>query len=132
MNAKKIIFALLLLLSLTQTVLAAGGKEPTPEDILSKDSVRMPVLGPESSVALPTKDLKDEILPQAVNFFLGMVATISFCMFVYAGVNLVISQGNEEEMTKFKNMLLWSVIGLVFITMSFAIVKGVLQLQFLN
>lgn len=131
MNFKKIIFALLITLTLIQPVFAQVKRPPVPEDILPKSSVNQ--LGSTSSApVLPTKDFKDEIIPQAVNFFLGMVATISFGMFLYAGINLVIAQGNEEEMTKFKNMMVWAIVGLVLITLSFAIVKGVLQIQFLN
>ncbi len=131
MYTKKIIFALLITLALVQPVFAQVNRAPVAEDILPKSSVNQ--LGSTSSnPVLPTKDLKDDIIPQAVNFFLGMVATISFGMFLYAGVNLVISQGNEEEMTKFKNMMVWSIVGLVVITLSFAIVKGVLNLQFLT
>ncbi len=131
MNFKKIILALLITLTLIQPVFAEVNRPPVPEDILPKSSVNQ--LGSTSSApVLPTKDFKDEIIPQAVNFFLGMVATISFGMFLYAGINLVIAQGNEEEMTKFKNMMVWAIVGLVLITLSFAIVKGVLQIQFLN
>lgn len=132
MYAKKIIFALLITLALVQPVFAAGlNRPPVPGDILPKSSVSQ-LNSAGVAPALPTSDLKDDIIPQAVNFFLGMVATISFGMFLYAGVNLVISQGNEEEMTKFKNMMVWSIVGLVVITLSFAIVKGVLSLQFLT
>lgn len=121
-----------LLITLTLMILALQAAPlvfaaPSVESILPPASVQQ-IGGGAAQIA--TSDLKDKIVPDAVKLFLSVVATISFVMFLYAGINLVISQGNEEEMTKFKNMMLWAVVGLLFITMSFAIVKGVLQLQF--
>ncbi len=107
-------------------IFAAGRSTPKIHDILPQKSV-------EQSAGVnyvPTGDLEAEILPASIKMFLGVVATISFAMFIYAGVNLIISQGNEEEMTKFKSMLIWSVVGLVIITMAYAVVKGVLDLNF--
>lgn len=80
--------------------------------------------------ALPSGDLKLDIVPQAISILLGLAATVSFVVFVYAGIMLIIAQGNEEEVTKFKNILIWSLVGLLAITISYAIVRGIMQLSF--
>lgn len=83
-----------------------------------------------NQAAVPTKDFIKDVVPGLIKLFLGIAGTISFCVFVYAGVMMVVSQGNEEALKKFKDILIWSVIGLVCITMSYAIVRGITQLSF--
>ena len=85
---------------------------------------------PENVVdgAVPTGDLKMAILPQAIKILLGIAGSVAFGVFVYAGIQMVISQGNEEELTKTKNIFIWSLIGLAFITAAYALVRGVMQL----
>lgn len=80
--------------------------------------------------SLPTGNLKLEVVPTMIKIFLALSGSISMIVFVYAGVMLIISQGNEEEITKFKNILIWSVVGLIFVTTSYALVRGILQLVF--
>lgn len=77
-----------------------------------------------------TKELKTEVVPTAIKVVLGLAGTVSFGVFVYAGVMLIIAQGNEEDITKFKNILMWSLVGLIFITTAYALVRGVMQLVF--
>lgn len=128
--AKKYFLQFILFMSLMImpfSVFAQGPKTPTVEDILPKSSVQSLH---STANALPVSDFKEQLLPQVITLFLGVVGTVSFIIFMYAGVNLVISQGNEEEMTKFKTMLVWAVVGLILITMSFVIIKGVLELNF--
>ena len=67
---------------------------------------------------------------QAINIFLAVSGSISVIVFVYAGVMLIISQGNEEEITKFKNLLIWALVGTVFTTLSYALVRGIMLLVF--
>ena len=79
---------------------------------------------------LPTGDFRTSIIPKAIKLTLALVGTVSVIVFVYAGVMLVISQGNEDDIKKFKEMITWSLIGLVFIVASYAIVTGVMTLVF--
>ena len=79
---------------------------------------------------LPTRHLTLEILPRLIKILLALGGSISFIVFVYAGIMLIVSQGKEEELTKFKNILLWSAIGLAIISLSYAIVTGILNLSF--
>lgn len=120
-------FTTLIATLVPSAIFAAGRTTPKLDTILPVESVEDSATG---SSYIPTGDLETSILPAAIKMFLGLVATISFVMFIYSGINMVISQGNEEEMTKFKSMLIWSVVGLVIITMAYAIVKGVLALNF--
>lgn len=79
---------------------------------------------------LPTANLKMDILPQLIKVTLALVGSVSFIVFVYAGIMLVISQGDEEDMKKFKNILIWSLVGLLFITTSYLLVRGIMNIMF--
>ena len=84
----------------------------------------------EGQKSLPIGNFRTSIIPKAIKLTLALVGTVSVIVFVYAGVMLVIAQGNEEEIKKFKEMITWSLIGLVFIIASYAIVTGVMTLVF--
>lgn len=126
------IFILILLifgLTLVAPVPAADALNPSikekvdqilPTDIIKKGGKTL----------LPVGDLKEDIVPRAIRIFLMLMGTVSLIVFVYAGIMLIIAQGNEEEIKKFKTIIVWSLIGLVFITTSYAIVRGVMQLVF--
>ncbi|MBP9717901.1 hypothetical protein KBD59_01255 [Candidatus Gracilibacteria bacterium] len=104
---------------------ATERKAPSIENILPKTVGQREDSGKQS---LPTGNLKTEIVPTAIKMFLGFMGVISFVIFLYGGVMLVVAQGNEEEIGKFKKMLLWSVVGLVIILASYGIVDGVARL----
>lgn len=79
---------------------------------------------------LPTLRFKEDIVPQSIRIALALAGSVSIAVFIYAGIMLLIAQGNEEELKKFKDILVWSIIGLAFITLSYALIRGVMQLVF--
>ncbi len=107
---------------------AASGRV---NQLLPESSVRVNEEGQQAGrQALPSANLKTQILPKVIKTFLMLVGSLSLAVFVYAGVMLVIAQGNEEDITQFKNILLWSLVGLAFITASYAIVRGIMGISF--
>lgn len=61
-----------------------------------------------------------------VNIFLMIVGVIAAVMLVIGGVRYVISQGDEEQLEKAKNTILYALIGLIVIGLSAVIVNFVL------
>lgn len=106
----------------------ADTESDSVKKLLPASTVKKP--GASGGELIPTKDFRTEVLPQIIKTFLALMWAVSFGVFVYAGVSLVIAQGNEENIKKFKELLLWSIVGLLFITMSYAIVRGIMQLVF--
>ncbi|MBI4994244.1 hypothetical protein HZC21_01195 [Candidatus Peregrinibacteria bacterium] len=94
------------------------------------ESLVQPPINSTTQKALPTGNFRFEIIPKVIKLTLALVGTVSVIVFVYAGVMLVIAQGNEEDLKKFKEILVWSIVGLIFITVSYALVSGVMQLVF--
>ncbi|MEK7524033.1 MAG: hypothetical protein AAB588_03290 [Patescibacteria group bacterium] len=106
------------------------------QDLDAKIKTRLDEILPNKTVqingdqTLPKGNLYKEIVPQAINIFLMIAGVLSTGVFIYAGIMLIIAQGNEEEMTKFKNILIWSIIGSAFIVTAYAIVSGLLKISF--
>lgn len=61
-----------------------------------------------------------------INFFLGFLGLLAVVMVIYGGFLYVSSAGNEENVNKAKKILLYAVVGIVVIIVSFALVNTLL------
>lgn len=75
-------------------------------------------------------DLRSEIIPQTIQIILQIMGTISLVLFLYAGFLLVMRDGEEEKVTKARNLMMYSLLGVVVALLSYIIVEGVIQLNF--
>lgn len=69
-------------------------------------------------------DLKKFVF-DTIQFFLFFLGAIAVVMFIYAGILYVTSAGNDDNIGKAKNIMLYSAIGIVLIFASFAIVNTI-------
>jgi hypothetical protein len=58
---------------------------------------------------------------------LGIVGSLALLMFVYGGFLWMTSGGNEQKITKGKNVLVWATIGLAIIFLSYSLVGFVIK-----
>jgi hypothetical protein len=79
--------------------------------------------------SLPTGDLMSETLPKIIKIIMYAVGTVILIAIVYAGILLVIARGNEEEIKKAQNIIIYGAIGVVIIGVAYAIVYGISQLN---
>jgi len=61
-----------------------------------------------------------------VNFFLYFLGFIATVMFIYGGVLYVTAAGNDENVQKAKKVLLYAIVGILVILLSFAIVNTII------
>ncbi len=61
-----------------------------------------------------------------INFFLGFLGLLAVIMVIYGGFLYVSSAGNQEKVDSAKKILLYAVIGIVVIIISFALVNTLL------
>lgn len=61
-----------------------------------------------------------------LNYFLGFLGFVATIMVIYGGVLYVTSAGNPENVEKAKKILLYAVVGIVIILLSFAMVNTIL------
>jgi hypothetical protein len=66
------------------------------------------------------------IIGQVISVILGVVGSIALLMFVYGGVVWMTSSGNQEKITKGKNIIVWAIMGLLMIFASYGIIKFLL------
>ena len=69
-------------------------------------------------------DLEEEVFPRVLKFIFATSSFLIMIIFIYAGIRLVVSQGEEEELKTAKNMLIYSIIGAIIIMASYGIVIG--------
>lgn len=61
-----------------------------------------------------------------VNFFLGFLGILAVIMVIYGGVTYVTAAGADEAIGNAKKIILYSLVGIIIILLSFAIVNTVL------
>jgi len=68
----------------------------------------------------------DSLIKTVINALLFIVGAISILMIIIGGILYVVSQGDSGSVTKAKNTILYSVIGLIVALLAYAIVNFVL------
>ncbi|QQR84117.1 hypothetical protein IPJ72_02905 [Candidatus Peregrinibacteria bacterium] len=79
---------------------------------------------------VPTGTLLDDFIPQLIRLLFQFVSAAVLIAFLVSGVFFIISIGNEERVTKARQMLYFSLIGFAFVVLAFAIVKAVTSIDF--
>ncbi len=102
--------------------------QPTSSNLppSSSDTVSLtnPIGGTESSKAGITSI--PVLLGKIINSVLGIIGSLALVMFIYGGASWMLSGGNQEQVTKGKNIIIWAAIGIVIIFTAYALVKFVL------
>ncbi len=86
-------------------------------------------LTPSEPVTLPDPlgggTTPQTLIGKIINAVLGVVGSIALLMFIYGGFVWMTAAGNEQSVTKGKNILIWATVGLIIIFSSYALVKFV-------
>lgn len=67
-----------------------------------------------------------ELILTFLNFFLGFLGLIAVIMVIYGGILYVTAAGEQEKVDKGKKIIMYAVIGIVIILLSWALVSTVL------
>jgi len=60
-----------------------------------------------------------------INYFLGLLGLVAVAFLIYAGILMVTAGGNDEQVTKARKVIMYAVIGIVIILLSYTIVTFV-------
>jgi hypothetical protein len=82
--------------------------------------------------SLPEEQKFGELLAQVIFYLLIVANILAFISFLIAGVMMIISQGNDEELSKAKRIFTYTIIALVVCATALALVTGVSRIQFFN
>jgi len=66
-----------------------------------------------------------QIVPRLIDLMIKFVAPAVFIMMVISGLRFIYSMDNEEERTKAKKFFVFSVLGLMFILVSYSLMQAV-------
>jgi type IV secretory pathway VirB2 component (pilin) len=80
--------------------------------------------GDRAEVVVNNPDLR-ETLVSILNYFLGFLGLLAVAFIIYAGILMVTAAGDEEGVTKGRKIILYSIIGIIIIFLSFTIVTFV-------
>lgn len=86
----------------------------------------------QGRVSLPSGDFLGEIVPAIVTNIMYFVGFLIFIAFVYGGGIIVLGRGNEEEVSKAKQIILYSAIALAMVSLGYAIIYGIANLNLTN
>ncbi len=62
---------------------------------------------------------------QITNIIVGIVGSVAVLALIYGGLRYVISAGNEDDIEKAKNIIMYAIIGIVVIIIAYVIVQGI-------
>jgi hypothetical protein len=65
-----------------------------------------------------------------INIVLAVTGSLAFLSFTYGGIMMVTAEGDEAKYKKGRSVILMSVLALIIIAASYAIVLGISQLNF--
>lgn len=68
------------------------------------------------------------ILAGIVQFLLAITGSLALVSFTVGGIMMITAQGKDEQISKGKGVLMWSVLALIIIAVSYAIVLGISRL----
>jgi cytochrome bd-type quinol oxidase subunit 1 len=79
---------------------------------------------------VPEGDIIEDFIPQFIRLLFRFASLAVLIAFVVSGIMFVVAFDNEERVTKAKQMLYYSIIGFAFVTLAFAIVKAITDIDF--
>jgi len=67
-----------------------------------------------------------QVVGNIIKIVLGLVGTLSLVMFIYGGLQWMLSSGNPEKVKKGRDTLIWATLGLVIIFTSYMLVNFII------
>lgn len=140
MNTKKIIQIAITSVLLIITLLSNTAFAQIPEQKVNTDDLLYKYTSDFTTEAtttdyvasLPEEETPGDILGQLIYFSLVVANILAFISFVVAGLFMLISQGNEDDNSKAKKMLTYTIIAMIIAATSLALVTGATKLNFFS
>jgi len=66
------------------------------------------------------------LLGSIINSVLGVIGSLALVMFIYGGAIWMLSGGNQERVTKGKQIIIWAALGIIIIFSAYALAKFLL------
>jgi len=104
--------------------------EGTASEALNK--VNRVLINPTRPGNVPEGDIITDFIPQLVRQLFRFAWLAVLVSFVASGIFFIISYGNEERLGSAKRMIYYTLLGFAFVSLAFAIVKAVTDIDFFS
>ena len=109
----------------TTTTPGGTGTEKTDSELLKAIKNELTKYQP-AGIINPSMRLS-EIVGNSIQVALGIIGSLTFALFVYAGFKYMFSGGEQKEVQAAKNIILWAILGLAAIFGSYAVLHFVIS-----
>ena len=82
---------------------------------------------PKLTNPLASSDSPQALIGKIINVAMGVVGSLALIMFILGGISWMTAGGNEEKVRKSMGMIVWSMLGLIVVFLSYALVKFLLK-----
>ncbi|HSX24788.1 MAG TPA: pilin [Candidatus Andersenbacteria bacterium] len=82
---------------------------------VAADGITNPLGNPDQTIS--------DVLTNIIKWMLGLVGFLALIALIIGGGRMIMDFGNEEQVHKAKTTILWAVIGLLVVILSYAIVN---------
>ena len=79
------------------------------------------------SIGLPKAEVNDAQFQSLLSGVFGIAGAVAVVFIIVGGIKYATSQGSAADLQKGKDMIVYALVGLVFVIMAFAIVQLVTQ-----
>lgn len=79
---------------------------------------------------VPEGDLLDDFIPGIIRLLFRFTSLVIFISFLVSGVMYITAFGNEDNLNKARRILYYSLIGFAVVTLAFAIVQAITDIDF--
>jgi len=118
--------------SLPQILPSNSFQEAEKKAQTDMNKVNKALLAPTKPGNVPEGDILEDFLPQLIRQLFRFAWVAVLVALVISGVMFVMAFDNDERITKAKHMIYYTLIGFAAVTLAFAIVKAISDIDFFN
>ncbi len=129
---KKILFSFIVISSFFIAGINSVKSAEMPHIIGHKDENTVFLPGPDSGdPEAAQKYVNNQLLPNLTNKFLIFMLAVSVGAIIVAGILYVFSMGDSEQTKKAKDIIAWTIVGVIIAALSYTIVSILVNTNFL-
>lgn len=126
----KIVTTLLLMMTYSTNAYGQTAKQNESKQAIDQLLNSGSYLKKEVVKDLPTGDVLDSVVPTILDWSLRFSWVAVLAVVAYSALQMVVARGEEENLTKAKNNLVYAILALVVISGALAIVTGIVSFKF--
>lgn len=91
-------------------------------------------LGQLGTITLPGTNITgaENLVTTVITWLLGLAGALAVVAIVYSGIMYMMAGGDAEKATTARKNLLWAILGVIIIVLSYSVVAFINQLLFTN